>query len=636
VATTADLFALALRHHQAGALPQAEALYRQILQADPGHADSLHLLGVLAHQTGHHGPAAALIRDAIARAPWAAVYHSNLGVVLQSLGRPAEAVACYEQALRLQGDLVDAHVGLGNVLTGLGRPEQAAGHCQEALRLRPGSAEAHNNLGNALLRQRRPEEAAAHYREALRLRPDFAEAHSNLGVALADLGRLEEAAEHHREALRLNPNYPEAHNNLGNVLRDQWKLDEAIDCFRAAVRLRPDYAEAHNNLGMAARRGGKLEQAVACYRRALELRPDYAEARSNLGNALKDQGQLDEAAACFEAALRLRPDHAEAHWNRALLWLLRGDFARGWPEYEWRWTQPGFTPRPFPQPLWDGGPLAGRAVLLWAEQGLGDTLHFVRYAALAKARGGRVIVECQPALRRLLAGAAGVDQLVAQGEPLPPFDVQAPLLSLPGIFGTAADTIPANVPYLQAKPERVEHWRRELAGLGGLKVGIAWQGNPAFRGDRQRSVPLAHFAPLAAVEGVRLLGLQKGPGQEQLAGLAGRFPVLDLGPELDAAAGPFVDTAAVMKNLDLVISSDTAVPHLAGALGVPVWVALPSVPDWRWLLGREDCPWYPTMRLFRQARPDDWGEVFARLAAELKALARGRAGEALTGRPPPP
>ncbi|HZY88696.1 MAG TPA: tetratricopeptide repeat protein [Gemmataceae bacterium] len=624
MATSADLFALALRHHQAGDLTRAEALYRQLLQADPGHADSLHLLGVLAYQTGHAAPAAALIRDAIARAPGAAVYHSNLGVVLQALGRPDEAAASYEQALRLEPACVDAHVGLGNLLTGLGRPEQAARHCEEALRLRPGSPEAHNNLANALLRLGRKEAAAAHYREALRLRPDYAEAHSNLGVALADLGRLEEAAGHHREALRLNPNYPEGHNNLGNVLRDQWKLDEAIASFREAVRLRPDYAEAHNNMGTAVRHRGKLEQAVACYRRALELRPDYAEARNNLGNALKDQGQLDEAAACFEEALRLRPDYAEAHWNRSLLWLLRGELGRGWPEYEWRWTQPGFAPRPFAQPRWDGSPLAGRVILLWAEQGLGDTLHFIRYAPLVKERGGRVIVECQPALRRLLAGAVGVDQLVAQGEPLPPFDVQAPLLSLPGIFGTSLDAVPASVPYLQADAGRVEYWRQKLAGLSGLKVGIAWQGNPAFRGDRQRSVPLAHFAPPAAAEGVRLISLQKGPGAEQLTALGGRFPVTDLGDELDEAAGPFVDTAAVMKNLDLVISSDTAVPHLAGALGVPVWVALPLVPDWRWLLGREDCPWYPTMRLFRQTRPDDWDEVFARVAAELRALVAGQ------------
>ena len=392
---------------------------------------------------------------------------------------------------------------------------------------------------------------------------------------------------------------------------------------RRALALKPDYAEAHNNLGGALSAQGNLDEAVACYRRALALKPDYAEAHNNLGGALSDLAKFDEALACYRRALRLKPDYAEAHWNQALLTLLTGDFERGWAEYEWRWKtkQLHFERRTFSQPRWDGQPLAGRTILLHAEQGLGDTIQFVRYVSLVKVRGGRVVVECQPPLLPLLADCPGIDQVVARGNPLPAFDVQAPLLSLPGILGTTLDSIPDRVPYLRADPELAQAWRKRLEALDGFKVGIVWQGNPPFKGDRQRSIPLRQYEALARVEGVQLVSLQKGAGADQLGKLAASFPVLDLGEQLET----FSDTAAVLKNLDLLISSCTSVPHLAGALGVPVWLALPFVPDWRWLLEREDSPWYPHHRLFRQSRPGDWSEVFERIAGALRGLVATRA-----------
>jgi hypothetical protein len=274
------------------------------------------------------------------------------------------------------------------------------------------------------------------------------------------------------------------------------------------------------------------------------------------------------------------------------------------------------TPQ-FPTPPWDGSPLDGRTILVHAEQGLGDTMQFLRYVPLVRRRGGRVILVCQPPLMRLLSRVPGIERLVAWGEPLPEYDVQVPLMSLPGLFGTTLETVPAEVPYLDAEPALVEAWRHRLGSYAGFQVGIVWQGNPRFRFDRLRSIPLAQFAPLARVPGVHLLSLQKGPGRDQLAALPGSFPVTDLGHQLDETTGAFLDTAAVMKNLDLVITSDTVAAHLAGALGVPVWVALHDVPDWRWLLDREDSPWYPTMRLFRQTRPGQWEEVFERIAAAL-------------------
>jgi Flp pilus assembly protein TadD len=454
----------------------------------------------------------------------------------------------------------------------------------------------------------------------VRADPQQAEALSLLGLICQAQGRLAEAVCCYRQALRLRPDDAALQGNLGVALARQGRLSEALASFRRAVRLKPEDAQAHCNLGNALREAGKLGQAVACLRQALRLQPDYAEAHNNLGLALTEQGKLDEALVHLEQALTLKPDFVEAHCNRAYVWLLKGDWERGWPEYEWRWKRLAAPPRSLPQPLWDGSPLQGRTILLHAEQGLGDTIQFIRYAALVKRRGGTVLVECQPALVPLLTGCAGIDGLFARGSALPDFDVQAPLLSLPRILGTTLATVPTEVPYLTAEAGLVDFWRWELRAWPGFRIGIAWQGSPAHQADRCRSVPLAQFAPLARLPGVRLVSLQKGPGREQLAGFSARHALVDLGNRLDETAGAFRDTAAVMKNLDLVISADTAVAHLAGALAVPAWVVLPFHADWRWLHGRDESPWYPTLRLFRQDKPGDWEGVFHRLVVAVTRL----------------
>jgi hypothetical protein len=350
----------------------------------------------------------------------------------------------------------------------------------------------------------------------------------------------------------------------------------------------------------------------------LRLKPDFADAYHNLGITFGARGAIERALVFNAEALRLNPDHVGARNCQSLWRLQMGDFARGWDEYEWRWKKAKVTPRDFPQPFWDGSPLEGRTILIHTEQGLGDTLQFIRYVPLVKQRGGTVIVECPTALGPLLASCAGIDRLIAWGAPLPAFDVHAPLLSLPRIFGTTLANVPADVPYLSADAALVESWRSELSGVPGVKIGIAWQGNPRFPADCMRSIPLTHFTPLAQADGVRLFSLQKGTGCEQLRAVARYLPVIDLADRLDETTGGFMDTAAVMKNLDLVVTSDTSIAHLAGALGVPVWVALALGGDWRFLLEREDSPWYPTMRLFRQTRMGDWDSVFERIAAELR------------------
>jgi hypothetical protein len=410
----------------------------------------------------------------------------------------------------------------------------------------------------------------------------------------------------------------------------------------------PLLASAYNQLGLALAVQGKYAEAEASYFAALRHNPGYAEVHSNLGNLYQEQGRLVEALASYDLALVHDPQAASTHWNRALSLLQAGDFERGWLEYEWRWQRKQTPARPFRQPRWDGSPLARRTLLIYMEQGLGDMLQFVRYAGLVgegregrrqksevrsqksevKGQGresdGAVIVECPGGLAPLFARCWGIDQVVAEGTPLPAFDVQVPIMSLPALFKTTLTTIPADVPYLFADEGLVEQWRERLRDRGQVvfRVGMVWQGNPQHGLDRYRSIPLRAFAPLAQVSGVQLISLQKNSGCEQLRSLAGEFPVRELPEERDATAGSFQDTAAIMCNLDLVISVDTATAHLAGGLGVPVWVPLSAVGEWRWLLEREGSPWYPTMRLFRQRKLGRWRPVFRRMAQALSRAIR--------------
>lgn len=441
------------------------------------------------------------------------------------------------------------------------------------------------------------------------------------GLAFARQKQWREAAANFRRALQLEPEFPEAHFCLGRVLAVKGHWTQAVACFEEALRLRPKFPAVLNRLGAAYSRLHRWKDAVACYLLLVRRQPTRASAHQQLGAAYAELGQLELAQQHLENALSLRPNHAAARVDRAVLWLKQGDFERGWTEYEWRWRLPGLRPRSMPKALWDGTSLTGRRILLHTEQGMGDTLQFVRYAAVLQASGAHVILLSPPALARLLARCSGIDELVLEGAALPPFDVHAPLLSLPGLLRTNRASIPAQIPYLSADPERIEAWRRKLESYHGLKIGIAWQGNPNLHNDACRSTPLAHFEPLAAVPRVHLFSLQKHVGTVQLTRLRSRFPVVDLVRSADLAAGPFMDTAAIMKTLDLVIACDTAVAHLAGALGVPVWLLLSAGnSDWRWMENSTQTPWYPTMRLFRQKTQGDWLEVFQRLAAALNSL----------------
>ncbi|HTU24522.1 MAG TPA: tetratricopeptide repeat-containing glycosyltransferase family protein, partial [Pirellulales bacterium] len=482
----------------------------------------------------------------------------------------------------------------------------------------PDYAEVLVNLGVVLRQQGRPDEAASHFERALTLRPDLVQVHKHLGNALSSQGKFAEAAARFRQAIAMQPGYATAHNNLGDVLRKLGETEEAIACFERALTLEPNFAEAHNNLGGMLDHLGRLEEALASYARALALRPNYPEVLQNLATARLKQGLLESAAEDYRRALALRPDFPEAELGVAVCALLKGDYERGWHAYEARLRIGQVVPKTS-VPRWRGEPLAGRTLLLVAEQGLGDTIQGIRYAGEFQAQGVRVALAIPDSLRPLLSSYRDFDEffLPAQSKTAIAADYSLPLLSAPGALGSNDATIPSKVPYLFANADLTAHWRRELARIEGFRIGIAWQGSRDFFADVWRSIPLAQFAPLAALEDVRLVSLQIGFGTEQIRAVD--FPLVDLADRLDETAGTFMDTAAVMQNLDLVVTSDTAIAHLAGALGVPVFVALQLVPDWRWQLEREDSPWYPTMRLFRQTTLGDWPEVFRRMACAVEA-----------------
>lgn len=470
--------------------------------------------------------------------------------------------------------------------------------------------------GNACYGEGRFAEAAARYQQVLELAPAHPESHNNLGAALTDLGRVDEAIACYLRALHLQPEYAEAHFNLGNAFRGLSHHTAALCCYQHAIELQPDRPNFYNNLGLALGKLGRLDEAEASYRNALQLAPDDPQSWTSLGLVLAELGRTDDAVACHTEAIGLRPDYAEAHRNRSLVLLLQGDYQQGWDDYAWRWRCADFSYMQFSQPNWDGLPAPEGTILLYSEQGYGDTFQFVRYAPQVKERVGRVILATRRELIPLLGRCEGIDELVPLDSELPPFDVHCPLMSLPHVFGTTVETVPAEAPYLRADPQRIEMWRGRLEAWPGFRIGVCWQGSTGNQYYRQHGIPLECFAPLTGVENVHWISLQHRVGAEQL--VDSPLPLVDLSASLDVDGGAFEDTAAVICLLDLVISFDTSVAHLAGALGKPVWIALPAVPEWRWLLNRDDSPWYPTARLFRQAEVGNWETPIAHIREALE------------------
>jgi tetratricopeptide (TPR) repeat protein len=600
----------ALAHQRSGRTADAERVCREILSLDPGHAQTLHLLGLIEHQRGRSDDAIERIRMAITRNPRDPAFHHNLGNILRTLDRLPEAISCYERAMALPPASVDTLYNLGNTYQDLGQPERAAAYFERALRVNPEAVELHNNLGTALQDLGRLDEAIGCFRKALALRPDLVESLDNLAGALQEQGKLNEAQACYERALALRPDRVESLIGLGVVLRAQGRLEEAVARYQRALELSPDHPEARNNLGVALVDLGRRAEAITHHKKALALQPGRAELHYNLGSTLQRQGLYAEALACYGRALALKPDYAQAHLNRALALLLTGEIDDGWQEYEWRFGVNVYD-RKFDRPLWSGEPLAGASILIHAEQGFGDTLQFIRYIPAVAERGGRVVLEVPKPLVRLARTVAGVPQVVARGDPLPTFDCHCPLLSLPRVFKTNLATIPGAVPYLRVPAEAAAGWADRIPAIPGLRVGVVWAGTTVG------AIDLRLLQPLWEVEGVSWFGLQLGDRSGDISSL-GVVNIADLSPWLV----DFAETAAAVCRLDLVISVDTSVAHLAGALGRPTWLLLRYPPEWRWLLAREDSPWYPTARLFRQRKEGEWPEVAREVAAALAQMAR--------------
>jgi tetratricopeptide (TPR) repeat protein len=532
-------------------------------------------------------------------------------------GELDQAIALYERLLKFVPDLAPAHANLGVALRARGRLEEAEASYRRALTLTPGVPDVIFNLANLKRDQGALVDAAEHYRTVLAADADHHAARTNLGLVLRDLGQTGEAIEELSRVAAAQPDRPEPQLNLGLVFADLRRWPEATRACHKALALNPRYAAALNLLGQCLRQLGHTDEAVACCRRAVALAPELPDAHAGLGHALTAEGWLGEAAISFDQALALDPDHLQARLGRGYVHLVQGRWGPGLEDYRLRWRAREARPRRLSIPAWEGEDLSGARILLWAEQGFGDTIAASRFIPLVKAQGATVIFECPRPLTRLFGRLRGVDELIAAGERLPKADLHAPLMELPRLFAAYPSTVPP-APDLHPQPELGAKFEPLLAEIAGrIAVGIAWAGNRDYAGDAQRSIPLERFLPFADNPKLRLVSLQKGPQAEELA-RAGDGRILDAAPLIE----DFADTAALMDRLDLVITVDSAPAHLAGTLGRPTWVLLPFTPYWFWLLDREDSPWYPSVRLFRQPKRGDWDTVFARIAEELYRFER--------------
>ena len=462
------------------------------------------------------------------------------------------------------------------------------------------------------------------YRRILREQPNNSAVSFSLAFVLQEKGNLEEAVSHYRKALMLNPRFVDAYYNLGRIFQQKGHLAEAMHCYEEAIQLNPSHAFAYNNLGSILQQKGRSDEAITLYEKAIQLNPGIVSAYNNMGLALQEKGRFDAAMKCYEKALLFQPDHPELHFNISGLLLLLGDYKKGWQEYEWRKKMHGYSVRTFSQPLWDGSEIEGRTILLYSEkgyEGFGDVIQFIRYAPLIRERGAKIILECRNEIKTLLENVRGVEQVVTQNGQAPVFDLHCPILSLPFVLETTLENIPAEVPYITVDPSLVRQWKDRIRDdTSRFNIGLVWSGDLRHPRVQYRSCSPEVFFPLSQLEGVALFSLQKGDAGAMAKNLPEGMKITDY----TEAISDFADVAACMENLDLVISVDTAAAHLAGSLGKPVWTILPFVPEWRWLLDREDSPWYPTMRIFRQPSPGDWKSVIGRIGDELKRIIKDR------------
>ncbi len=634
----AQVLAEARQHYQAGNLEEARVLYRQVLQQQPQQVESMHVLGMLAYREGNLEEATSYYQEVLVFQPENADAHNNLGILLKKLGQLEESIYHYQQALELKPHTAEFHHNLGKAWVQQDEMEMAIAHFQQAIALKPEYSKAYLSLSDVLLQGEDRQQAMPYLRQAILLQPksyklhhdlglllkekgeieaavdylqqavnlksDSAELRNNLGTALVQQNELQLAEVQFMEAIALKPDLVAAYINLGNVLTQMGAAEGAIKCLQQALTLHPDSADCYNQLGIAYKAQDKLSEAIAAYHKGLAINSEHGDLNNNLGTALREEGKWSESTHHYQEALAINPNDGEAHSNLAFNQLILGDLRGGFEEYEWRWQTSRMQPRDFTQPMWDGLPCKESTLLLHCEQGFGDSIQFIRYAPVVAGLGATIILECPQALQQLFRSVEGISQIVVQGEPLPAFDLHAPLMSLPHLLATNLETIPLQIPYLG-----VNKSSQPLPNNSSLKVGLAWAENSLHPNDSKRSCPLKQLQQLLEISDITFYSLQQGI-KPQLP------PIVDLSEQMV----DFAATAAIIEQLDLVISVDTAVAHLAGAMGKPVWLLLSHIPDWRWLLEREDSPWYPTMHLFRQQQPGDWQGVVGRIAQGLQQL----------------
>ncbi len=644
----------AVAQFQAGDLSKAESLCREVLASDSNNPEALHLFGVIAHRGNRNDVALDYVRRAVAADGSIASFQNTLGYLLRIGGQYPEATAALKSAIALQDDYADAHNNLGIAYAESGALEAAEAAYRDALRFRPDFPEVQNNLGNLLYRMGRVDESLAAYEAATALRPDYAEAHANRGDACASQGKADEALEAYRQAVEAAPNWPTAWFKLANVLFQGNDFERALRAYQRSIDLNPNHLRGLTNLGATLEKLGRYEEAAVILRhaivlapddpaalknlghvilklghageglhllrRAAELKPDDPDAHYTLGNALLRMERLQEALACYAKVRELQPNTARAYFAPASVLLMNGQYKDGWAAYESRFDMAAYKTnvKNVHERLWDGSPLNGKRLLIHVEQGFGDTLEFARYVPLVRERvgDGKILMLCEPELFRILETLEGVDEFYQlQSDAKITYDLQVPLMSLPHRFGTTLETIPNKTPYVKVPAgTKTKIKRRKEAKLA---VAFVWAGRPTHSDDRFRSCPLDWFAKLFDISGVDFYGIQWGPRAAELEPYLHRENVFSMTDKLT----DFAETAAIIEQVDLVIAIDTAVAHLAGGLGKPVWTILPFGGEWRWLFRREDTPWYPNMRLFRQQILGDWRPVFQRIGAALTQMA---------------
>ncbi len=567
--------------HRANRLQEAHQCYQRILEIDPKQFDALQLSATLQRQIGNH----------------------------------AAALHLFDQALQIDQGNPAVFNNRGNALKDLGRFDEALSSYTEAIRLKPDYAEAYNNRGLVLRELRRFDEALSSYTEAIRIRQDYADAFYNRGVMLQERKQFGDALSNYAEVIRIKPEYAEAYNNRAVVLQELKRFDEALSNYAIAVHLKPGYADAFFNRGNTLKALARFDEAVLSYAEAIRIQPDYPDAFINKGLALRELKRFDEALSNYAEALQLQPDYDEVYWNQSLILLLLGRLAEGWPLYEWRLRKHETKDQYLTGPhiAWRGREsISGKRLLIQCEQGLGDSIQFCRYLRMVLGLGAEVILQVQKPLLSLFSAIPLPLTLVGKGDPLPEFDAHCPLMSLPLAFHTTLETIPASSPYLVADADKALAWKQKLGKKDRPRVGLVWTGSPAHKNDSNRSIQLEQFLPMLDLP-VEWHSLQKDYRDADKHVLDGQSRIQDHQLELE----DFSDTAALMDSMDLIISVDTSVAHLAGAMNKEVWILLPHVPDFRWLMDREDSPWYPTARLFRQDERRDWRSVVDRVRIEL-------------------